>query len=47
MEVITTPIEGLLLIKPKIFPDNRGDFFESYTESSFQRAGISFPVCAG
>jgi dTDP-4-dehydrorhamnose 3,5-epimerase len=41
MEVKSTPIEGLLLIKPKIFPDNRGDFFESYTESSFLKEGIS------
>jgi dTDP-4-dehydrorhamnose 3,5-epimerase len=43
MEVKTTPIEGLLLIKPKIFPDDRGDFFESFTESGFARAGISYP----
>src|SRR5687768_8506883 len=42
MEVTTTPIEGLLLIKPKIFPDDRGDFFESYTESRFLKEGISY-----
>lgn len=41
MEVTTTLVEGLLLIKPKIFPDNRGDFFESYTESLFLKKGIS------
>ena len=41
MEVTTTPIEGLLLIKPKVFPDNRGDFFESYTESVFLKERIA------
>lgn len=42
MEVTTTPIEGLLLIKPRVFPDNRGDFFESYSETDFKRAGIAY-----
>lgn len=42
MEIITTPIEGLLLITPRVFPDNRGDFFESYTEKEFLQAGISY-----
>jgi len=42
MEVKTTPIEGLLLIKPMLFPDSRGDFFESYSENNFLQAGISF-----
>ncbi len=40
MEITTTPIEGLLLIKPKVFPDSRGDFFESYTEKDFMQAGV-------
>jgi len=40
MEVTTTPIEGLLLIAPKVFPDNRGDFFESFSESGFVKKGI-------
>ncbi len=42
MEVKTTPIEGLLLIEPKVFPDSRGDFFESYAEKDFLQAGISY-----
>lgn len=40
MEVKTTPIEGLLLVEPRVFPDSRGDFFESYVESDFIEAGI-------
>lgn len=30
MEVIKTHLEGLFIIQPKIFNDNRGYFFESY-----------------
>ena len=30
MEIIDTGFEGLLLVKPKIYADNRGYFFESY-----------------
>ncbi|MCF8389036.1 MAG: dTDP-4-dehydrorhamnose 3,5-epimerase family protein, partial [Bacteroidales bacterium] len=30
MEIVQTKIPGLLVIKPKIFADDRGYFFESY-----------------
>ena len=40
MEIIETPISGLLIIKPKIFKDDRGYFFESYNKRNFQQAGI-------
>ena len=32
MEIVTTPIEGLLIIKPRVFEDSRGFFFESYNQ---------------
>ena len=35
MEIITTPIPGLVIIEPKIFGDNRGYFFESFSEREF------------
>lgn len=38
MEVIKTEIEGLLIIKPDVFKDSRGYFFESYSERKFQEA---------
>lgn len=41
MEVIKTEIDGLLLIKPKVFIDDRGYFFESYNEEVYQNAGIN------
>ena len=40
MEVIETGIQGLLIIKPKVFADARGYFFESYNESVFKQHGI-------
>lgn len=42
MEVEKFDIEGLLLIKPKIFEDSRGYFFESFNREKFREAtGIS------
>lgn len=32
MNVIKTPFEGLLLIEPRVFNDDRGYFFESFNE---------------
>ena len=33
-------IEGVVLIKPKVFEDNRGFFLESYKKSDFENFGI-------
>ena len=35
MEVIKTAIDGVLIIDPKVFGDNRGYFFESYSQREF------------
>ena len=40
MEVIKTPIEGVLLIKPKVFGDNRGYFVETWQKKRYEEAGI-------
>jgi dTDP-4-dehydrorhamnose 3,5-epimerase len=40
MEIIKTPIEGLLVIKPDVFEDPRGYFFESYNREKFLDYGI-------
>ena len=42
LEVIKTEVEGLLIIKPKVFADDRGYFFESYNEDAYREAGIDF-----
>lgn len=41
MEIITTPIEGLLIIEPKVFHDARGYFVETYNEQRYREAGIN------
>ncbi len=41
MNFIKTLIEGVVIIEPKIFNDNRGYFFESYNEDEFVRNGIT------
>lgn len=40
MEIIKTEIDGLLIIKPRIFGDSRGYFFESYQKEVYNNAGI-------
>src|ERR1035437_1571674 len=32
MKVTTTPLEGLLILEPRVFKDDRGYFFESYNK---------------
>lgn len=41
MEIIPTEIPGLLIVKPAVFEDSRGYFFESYNLDKFAQAGIS------
>jgi len=43
MQIETTPFEGLLIIRPQVFGDERGYFFESWNEGSFRKAGIDVP----
>jgi dTDP-4-dehydrorhamnose 3,5-epimerase len=40
LEVINTPLDGLILIKPKVYYDNRGYFFESYNREQWEETGI-------
>ncbi len=43
MNVIKTPIEGLLILEPRVFNDDRGYFFESYNARTFEAAtGIAY-----
>ncbi len=38
MIVHTTPLEGLLILEPKVHKDDRGYFFESYNKQVFEQA---------
>jgi len=40
MEYTSTEIEDVLLLKPSVFSDNRGYFFESYRKSFFREEGV-------
>lgn len=37
----TCDIQGLVIVEPTVFEDNRGHFFESYNEARFKEAGIT------
>ncbi|MEM3845503.1 MAG: dTDP-4-dehydrorhamnose 3,5-epimerase [Candidatus Parvarchaeota archaeon] len=40
MEFESLEIEGLVLIKPKVYYDNRGFFMETYSKKEFEEHGI-------
>ena len=41
MNFIKTAIDGVVIVEPKIFADERGYFFESYNEAEFIKNGIT------
>ncbi|MET0267405.1 MAG: dTDP-4-dehydrorhamnose 3,5-epimerase [Duganella sp.] len=44
MNVVTTPLAGLLLLEPRVFGDDRGYFFESYNARLFaELTGVTTP----
>jgi dTDP-4-dehydrorhamnose 3,5-epimerase len=40
MSVISTEFEGLLILEPKVFRDDRGEFYESWRNIDYQKYGI-------
>ena len=41
MEIVETSLKGVVVIKPKVFEDARGYFFESYNRNVFREAGLN------
>ena len=41
MNFIKTDIDGVVIVEPRVFEDNRGYFFESYNEAEFNNNGIT------
>lgn len=41
MEIIDSGLQGLVVIKPKVFEDARGYFFESYNQKVFNDSGLN------
>lgn len=45
MNVITTPFEGLFILEPRVFNDDRGYFFESFNQRTLREAtGFDIPL---
>ena len=42
MEIIETGFSGLFVIKPTVYSDKRGYFFEGFNQETYRNAGISF-----
>lgn len=42
MKIVETGFKGLIIIKPTIYTDTRGYFFESYNQVIFEKTGIFF-----
>jgi dTDP-4-dehydrorhamnose 3,5-epimerase len=42
MKIISTPIEGLFIIEPKVFRDDRGYFVELYNQQQFEEQGLRY-----
>jgi len=47
MKYLQQSIEGVILIKPEVFQDNRGAFRRTYCAEEFKENGIDFSVCQG
>lgn len=45
MEIFETGIEGLKVIQPRIFADERGFFCETYNEKRYNECGIAQKFC--
>lgn len=41
MEIIESPLKGLFVLKPRVFEDARGYFFESYNRQVLTEAGLN------
>jgi dTDP-4-dehydrorhamnose 3,5-epimerase len=42
LNFIKTEIEGVYVIEPKVFGDNRGYFMETYNKEDFEKAGLEY-----
>lgn len=42
MDFIKTAIEGVYIVEPKVFGDNRGFFMESWSKREFEKAGFHY-----
>ena len=43
MEIIKTSIEDVLILRPRVFSDDRGFFLETFQKERYRNAGIDYP----
>ena len=43
MEITETELDGVVILEPDVYGDERGFFLETYRRSSFEEAGIAAP----
>lgn len=43
MEIVQTPLQGVLVLKPKVWGDARGYFVETWQQKRYAAAGIDLP----
>lgn len=44
METERTEIDGLVIIRPKVFEDDRGYFFETYNRKAYEAHGLNLDI---
>lgn len=42
MNLINTELDGVYIIEPTVFHDERGYFFENYNRDAFEKAGLNY-----
>ncbi len=42
MEILTTPLQDVYILKPTVFADNRGFFFESFNDNKLKEANLYY-----
>jgi dTDP-4-dehydrorhamnose 3,5-epimerase len=43
VNVVKSPLEGVLIFEPKVFKDDRGHFLESFHAERYRSAGLTLP----
>ncbi len=42
MDFVETKLDGVIIVKPRVFGDNRGFFMESWSKRAFEEAGLDY-----
>ena len=45
MDVKKTKVEGVNILRPEVFQDERGFFYESYNKEKLEKMGIYLNLC--